>query len=94
MALFGKLFEKKTCDICGGESRIHAAAKGEHICNYCGGAVSECVDNNKDRLCDICKESFDSGADIGPVIVIAVIVVAIACIGIVALILIKKLKRK
>ena len=43
------------CDYnCNTTMGTHAAAEGTHVCEYCGGVVTQCADNNKDHNCDVC----------------------------------------
>ena len=48
------------CDVCeapmGGD---HVAAAGSHNCEYCGKVASDCVDDNKNYVCDVCGKELE-----------------------------------
>ena len=42
----------------------HADANNDHVCDlYCGEVISECVDADKNHVCDICGETISECAD-------------------------------
>jgi len=41
----------------------HNDANNDHVCDYCGETVSECVDADKDHKCDICGKTLSECAD-------------------------------
>lgn len=54
------------CDICGIEMDLHADADPkDHICDLesCGKVLSQCIDSDKDHLCDTCDEILSDCAD-------------------------------
>ena len=45
------------CDYnCGKTFSTHVAAEGTHVCEYCGGVVTQCADNDNDHNCDVCGD--------------------------------------
>lgn len=59
--------DDKRCDDCGAamcEGAHPDENPKDHICDVCGGVVSECTDNDpKDHKCDICGETMSECAD-------------------------------